>query len=741
MRIKIFILATFLSVCFLKASAQDVILTKGWKFKIGDSTAWSSPGYNDSGWKVADVAVPWEEQGYPKTDGFGWYRTSIVIPTSLKEKSFLKDSLHFDLGYLDDGGEVYLNGKLIYKNWKTGDIKSGIYGPGSFSLAANDPAILWDKQNAIAVRLFDTGGAGGMYGDQFDIRMVDLMDNVTINADGDFYYGEKSLSKSIKLKSANENYNYQGKLAFKVTDPENDTIVYQKTNEAHFSAHRPFTYTFTITKLEKKSYQITYTFTDDKSGKSIYKTEGTPYILTPVVQAKPRINGPDVFGERPGNPFLYKIPATGQKPLTYKAVGLPKGLTLNAVTGIISGIVSDKGDYPLTFTLTSKAGADTKKFTIKIGDLTGLTPALGWNSWNAFGLSVNEQKVRTAAQTMADKLSEHGWMYINIDDGWEAASRNADGTISSNQKFPDMKALADDVHSLGLRMGIYSSPGPKTCGGYLGSWQHEDQDAKTYADWGIDYLKYDWCSYSHVTNPNPGLDDYKKPYQVMRASLDKVHRDILFSFCQYGMGDVWNWGAEVGGNSWRTTGDIEDTWKSMSTIGFGQDKTATGAKPGHFNDPDMLVIGKVGWGESQHNTRLTPDEQYTHISLWSLLSSPLLIGCDLGHLDPFTLNLLTNDEVLAIDQDVLGKQARQVIKKDNCQIWVKELKGGDMAIGIFNISDKYQIITLGAAADLLKGHLKIFDVWTQQSITGGTDKLSFKIPPHGVKLIRTIQIM
>ena len=741
MRKRIWILIVLLAAPFVRASAQEISLKHGWKFKIGDSTAWSAPQFNDTGWKNADVSLPWEEQGYPKTDGFGWYRLHAFIPSSIKEKAFLKDSLHFDLGYLDDGGEVYLNGKLVYKNYKDGsDVKHGIYGPGSFSIAVNNPVLHWDNENIIAVRLFDTGGQGGLYGDRFDVKMINLMDNVSINTDGDFIYGEKSLSKAIKLKVSGGNYNYAGKLSFKVTDPEMDTVVYQKTNEAHFSAHSPFTYTFTIAKLDKKSYSITYIFTDDKSNTMITKTEGTPYILTPYVKATPRINGPDVFGERPGNPFLYRIPATGQKPMAYKATGLPSGLKLDAGTGIITGVVSSKGDYVVTLTASNKLGSNTKKFTIKIGDVIGLTPALGWNSWNAWGLTVNDSKVRISANSMADKLSEHGWNYINIDDGWEAASRNADGTISPNQKFPDMKGLTDYVHSLGLRMGIYSSPGPRTCGGYLGSWQHEDQDAKTYADWGIDYLKYDWCSYSEVTAQNPTLDDMKKPYQVMRASLDKVHRDIMFSFCQYGMGDVWNWGTETGGNSWRTTGDIEDTWKSMSTIGFGQDKTAGGASPGHFNDPDMLVVGKVGWGDSQHNTRLTPDEQYTHISLWSLLSSPLLIGCDMGHLDPFTLSLLTNDEVIAIDQDALGKEARQIIKKDDYQIWEKELEGGDKAIGIFNTSDKYQTISLDATDDLLKGHVKAFDVWTQKSITGLSNKLSFKIPPHGVKLIRLLYI-
>jgi len=727
----------FITLLFIMsvASAQDITIGKGWKLKIGDSTEWSAPSYNDGAWQAADVTKPWEEQGYPRTDGFGWYRLHLRIPSSLKEKAFLKDSLHFDLGYLDDGGEVYLNGQLIYKNRKTGDIKNGTYGPGSFSIGANDPAIHWNEDNIIAVRLFDTGGAGGLYGELFRLHMVDVTDNVAFNTDGDFNFGTgNTLSKTIKLVATGR-YDYHGKLICKVTDPETGKVISEKQAAAAFSYGKPFSYKVSAGPLQKKSYTITYAFTESRSGNTVKKTEGTPYILTPAVAAKIRINGPDVFGERPGNPFLYRVPATGQKPLYYKAAGLPDGLTIDGVTGIITGSVKQKGDYQVTFTVTNKLGSSTKKFTIKIGDLIGLTPALGWNSWNAFGLSVNDQRVKVAANQMADKLSSHGWMYINIDDGWEAPERAADGSIVTNSKFPDMKGLTDYVHGLGLRMGIYSSPGPRTCGGYLGSYQHEEQDAKTYASWGIDYLKYDWCSYGQIAPAQPSLDEYKKPYQVMRASLDKVDRDILFSFCQYGMGDVWKWGAETGGNSWRSTGDIEDTWSSMSGIGFSQDKAAPYAQPGHFNDPDMLVVGKVGWGDSQHNSRLTPDEQYTHISLWALLSSPLLIGCDMGKLDKFTLNLLTNDEVLAINQDALGKEARQVVKKDNYQIWVKELKIGK-AIGLFNISDKYQTISL-SHHEISEEGLKVFDVWTQKSIAPlKSDIFEFKIPPHGVKLIR-----
>jgi hypothetical protein len=727
-----------LSAVFLRAAAQNIPLNTGWKFAVGDSAQWATPAYNDQHWQAIDVSQNWERQGHPSYDGFGWYRTRVVIATSLKEKSFLKDSVRIDLGKIDDNDEVYLNGTLIgkYGGRIGGDIKSGNYGERSYVIAANNPAILWDKENVLAIRVYDTGGDGGMYGDKFGIAMADVMDHVSINTDADFEYGERnSLNKTIKLLTSNH-YNYQGKLSFKVTDPETNAVLYEKTNDGDFTSGKPFTYSFEIARLEKKSYTITYTFTDTRSGKEVVKTETTPYILTPYPSAKPKINGADVFGARPGSPFLYLVPATGQKPLTYRATGLPEGLKLDAATGIITGAVAQKGNYPVTLTVTNRLGHKTKEFTISIGDKIGLTPALGWNSWNAWGLSVDDKKVRISAKAMADRLSAHGWAYINIDDGWEAEQRLPDGKITPNSKFPDMKGLTDYVHGLGLRMGIYSSPGPRTCGGFLGSWQHEEQDAQTYADWGFDYLKYDWCSYSEVTPTNPDLPALKKPYQVMRGALDKINRDIMFSLCQYGWGDVWEWGAEVGGNSWRTTGDIEDTWKSLSTIGFNQDKAAQFAQPGHFNDPDMLVVGKVGWGPSLHNTRLTFDEQYTHISLWSLLASPLLIGCDMGHLDRFTLNLLTNDEVLAIDQDALGKGATPYIRNDRYQIWVKELKDGRKAIGFFNITDKYETISLDKNDPLIRGDIKFRDVWQQKYIISTGKTFTAKVAPHGVMLVK-----
>jgi alpha-galactosidase len=721
---------------FVSVNAQ-VSLINGWKFKTGDSSAYAAPVFDDHDWQPIDISKSWETQGHEDYDGPGWYRLHVVIPSALKDQSYFKDSLRFEMGYGDDGYAIYLNGHLIGKNFDN-DIRTGLFGDCAVVIPTTNPAILWDKDNVLAVRVFDTGGNGGIYGDtaKFKVSMVDLVDYISINHSGNFSYGDgNTLSKTVSIETGSR-FNFAGKFQVRVTDPIKNTVLFENSTDINFAKATPFTTTFTTPVSQNYSCLITYKFIEAKTGKEVVATEGTPYILTPYVSAKPKINGASVYGERPEKPFLYKIPATGHVPLIFSADSLPTGLSLDKGTGIITGTVAEKGDYQLTLTVHNHYGTATKKFTIKIGDTIGLTPALGWNSWNAFGLTVTDAKVRVAAKTIATKLSAHGWSYVNIDDGWEAAQRAAGGEIVPNQKFPDMHALADYIHSLGLKFGIYSSPGPQTCGGYLGSYQHEEQDAQSYANWGVDYLKYDWCSYASIAPQNPGLGDYKKPYQVMRAALDKVPRDIMFSFCQYGMGDSWNWAGEVGGNSWRTTDDIRDNWKSMTDIGFHQQDETPHARPGHFNDPDMLVVGLVGWGDDQHYTYLTPDEQYTHISLWSMLASPLLIGCDLGHLDRFTLNLLTNDEVIAINQDALGHEAQQIVKTDNYLVYVKDLEDGSKAVAVFNTSDKYQSITLNWAGLGISGYTKVRDVWRQKYLITNNKTFTTNVAPHGVTLVK-----
>ncbi len=473
------------------------------------------------------------------------------------------------------------------------------------------------------------------------------------------------------------------------------------------------------------------------------------YILTPKAPDAPRINGAKIFGVRPGNPFLFTIAATGVRPIEFSADGLPEGLKLDAATGQITGKISAAGEHKVTLHAKNAQGENSRELKIVCGPTISLTPAMGWNSWNCWADAVTDARVRASADAMVNSgLINHGWTYVNIDDCWEHSPfrkespdfqgelRDKDGFINTNKRFPDMKALTDYIHGKGLKAGLYSSPGPLTCGGFAASYQHEDQDAQRWAEWGFDYIKYDWCTYDRVAGKNPDLPMLKKPYQVMRASLDKQPRDIVYSLCQYGMGDVWKWGTEVGGNSWRTTGDITDTWPSLSGIGFHQDGHEKHASPGHWNDPDMLIVGYVGWGENLHPTRLTPDEQYTHISLWCLLSSPLLIGCDMTRLDEFTLSLLTNDEVLAVNQDPLGKPAGRVWDKDYTQLWARDLEDGSKAIGLFNLDDDVREVTFTLADLKVSGSQTVRDLWRQKDVGETSDKYTATVPAHGVVMLK-----
>ncbi len=458
-------------------------------------------------------------------------------------------------------------------------------------------------------------------------------------------------------------------------------------------------------------------------------------VLTPEPSPRPRINGAGIFGARPGWPVLFTIPATGERPMTISASKLPPGLKLDPQTGQISGVLKDRGVYQVKLRAKNAIGKTERTLKIVSGDKSALTPPMGWNSWNCFGCDVTEANVRAAADAMvASGLINHGWTYINIDDCWEAG-RDAEGRILSNEKFPDMKALTDYVHSKGLKIGLYSSPGPKTCAGHEGSYQHEELDARQYADWGFDYLKYDWCSYGGIV-PNADHAGLLKPYQLMRAALNQAPRDIVFSLCQYGMGNVWEWGAEVGGNCWRTTGDISDTWSSMSHIGFGQAGHENYAGPGHWNDPDMLVVGYVGWSAKVRPSRLTPNEQYTHISLWCLLCSPLLIGCDMTRLDDFTLNLLTNDEVLNLNQDPLGRQAGRIAQKGALEVWAKDLEDGSKAVGLFNLGEEEAPIIATWSELGRTGKQKVRDLWRQSDLGTFTDQFQASVPRHGVMLVR-----
>jgi len=351
------------------------------------------------------------------------------------------------------------------------------------------------------------------------------------------------------------------------------------------------------------------------------------------------------------------------------------------------------------------------------------TPPMGWNSWNRFRGSIDEATVRAIADAMvANGMRDAGYVYVNIDDTWEAG-RDSSGRILTNRKFPDMKALADYVHGRGLKLGLYSSPGPFTCAGYEGSYGHEADDARTYAAWGIDYLKYDWCGAARLYADG----DMPAIYQKMGDALRATGRPIVFSLCQYGRQDVWNWGADVGGNLWRTTGDIADNWESMSRIGFSQDEHGPLAKPGHWNDPDMLEIGNGG---------MTTTEYRTHMSLWALLSAPLLAGNDLRTVAPEILSILANRDVIAIDQDPLGRQARRVKSDGDVEIWARPLAGRAHAVGVFNRGDATAHVTIRCEDLRLCGGYHMRDVWAHADVGMLAATQSVSVPSHGVELWR-----
>lgn len=464
----------------------------------------------------------------------------------------------------------------------------------------------------------------------------------------------------------------------------------------------------------------------------------------------PEFHGPRVVGTTPGRSFMFSVPYTGRGPVEITAVGLPAGLQMNAA-GMITGQISGPGEHLVHLKAKNKFGQASRTLRIVAGEhKLALTPPMGWNSWNAFGMNNTAQRTMGAAEAMIQKgLAAKGFMYVNIDDGWQNG-RTADGVIRTTDKFGDMKKLADHVHSKGLRFGIYSSPGPTTCGGHTGSFGHEFQDAATYAQWGVDYLKYDWCSYGGEVPGSPSLEQYIKPYSQMREALDHAGRDILFSLCQYGMGHVWTWGGKppVLGNSYRISGDISDSWASMCANGFDScGMLFPFAGPGHWNDPDMLIVGYGHFEDGPlHWTKLTPHEQLTHVTLWCMLAAPLLLGCDLENLNKFTIDLMTNTEVLAVDQDELGCQAQRVFREGSIEIWARPLWDGTFAVALFNrgiigkqrvVIPNWEILNRTARPGMrhLRGREPVRDLWKRRDL-GVMAKYSAVIAPRSAMLIK-----
>ena len=485
-----------------------------------------------------------------------------------------------------------------------------------------------------------------------------------------------------------------------------------------------------------------------------------PGILTPPAPPAPRINGPSLYGVRPGRPFLYRIPATGDRPITFSVRNLPAGLTADPATGIIQGTITDASprSHATTLEAANAQGRAERTFTIVVGDTLALTPPMGWNDWYTFYEKPSDALMRKAADIMiASGMADHGYQYVNIDDAWMGRPRTEDpdeqiparderGMINANRRFPDMKALTGYIHGLGLKAGIYTSPGALTCAGFHGSWQHEERDAARFVEWGFDFLKYDWCSYSETPRPRPDpeMQRRQRPYRLMGGILKQQPRDIVFNLCQYGMADVWTWGAEVGGHSWRTTGDLGlekgDRLPGFYAIGFKNAALDQHAGPGRWNDPDYILIGYVG---NAHNieeppklTSLTQHEQYSYMSMWALMAAPLFYSGDITRLDPFTLNVLNNAEVIAVDQDPLGRQARIVRKSDDEFVLAKPMEDGSIAVGLFNLSEAQRVMTVTASELRVRGRQRVRDLWRWQDVGTMADEYTASVGRHGVMLVR-----
>ncbi|MEM6398027.1 MAG: glycoside hydrolase family 27 protein [Bacteroidota bacterium] len=736
------VLLLLFTLLYSIASAQ--ITLESWKFQTGDNPEWTNPNFDDSDWATIKANILYENQGY-EYNGYSWYRVHFDLPSSLREASHLKDSLRIFLGRVDDIDETFLNGERIggigtFPN-PDGSGAVGYYDKiRRYVLPWDHPAIRWDKKNVIAVRVYDGGGGGGLWGGMPSVGMVDLIDFVEMQIDATPFRAisdQRYYTKQVKMANAGLE-NLEGVVQLELIDRKGipiDTI----RSEVNVSANEVQLVDFQFPKID--NVKASFTFREKRTGKAISDFMYTPFILTPEEGVHPFITNPDVYGVRPGRVFQMKINALGERPMTFSSNNLPEGLTLDPMTGIIRGCLQKKRKYQLNVAAQNRHGYLSTYISIIVGDQIALTPPMGWNSWNVWGMTVSDEIVKQSANAMVfNRLANHGYNYIVIDDGWQGP-RDESGELTTNEKFPDMQALGQHIHDLGLKFGIYSSPGEISCGGLAGSLGHELQDVKTWADWGVDYIKYDWCSYSGYLLDEYGRDqttwtieDQVYPFRQIADAIDSTDRDMVLSVANWGMNRAWEWADQTGGQLWRTTGDIEDNWASLSSIGFSQEEPGKYSGPGGWSDPDMLVVGRLGWGESQRQSRLTPVEQYTHMSLWALLSAPLMIGCNLNAIDDFTYNLLANYRVIAINQDPLGQAAQITYEADDVMVWVKPLQDGSKAVGIFNLADEDRQIVIPWSDMGLYSVTDGYDAWTHKPYRVA-DRFDEVVFGHGVRLV------
>ena len=734
----------------LQLSAQNVTVSKA-LFRQGDDMNWAKTEMDDAAWSEINITKQWDRQGFPQnTYAYAWYRIHVTVPKSVFQGADQQNVLIFNLPMVDDVDECFLNGKLIGATGRMPTNPAGFFGGvnvvQNFAVDVKRDGLRLDADNVVAVRVYNRGGSGGLYNNPLTISCPKAADGLSMSLT-DVNDGAAHCDVQINNAYATAT---SGTFTVTLTDRETGATISSLTKKLAIKRGKPMRIAVPYDK--HKMCLLAASYSDAKTGKVLSASKQLKYILTPDAPSTPRFNGAPVWGVRPGSPVIYRFPVSGERPMKFTCNDLPAGLQLTE-NGVLSGKIERAGDLTFTVVAENAKGQATQEFTLKVGaDMIGQTPPMGWNSWNCWGLTVTQDKVMASAQALIDKgLADYGYSYINIDDGWEASERNPDGTLDANEKFPSMKGLVDWLHERGLKFGIYSAPGATSCGGYLGSLGYEKEDAEVWNKWGVDYLKYDWCSYEREREKENdwGFASCIRPYLLMQKFLRQQPRDIFYSLGPLGGTQVYRWGLYCDGNSWRTAQDINDTWKSIYDVGFRQQAGLSQySSIGHWNDPDMLVVGKVGYGLGENTnglreTRLTPDEQYTHITLWTLVASNMLIGCDIAQMDDFVLGLLCNNEVNAIDQDLLGKQADRTAKEGDIEVWSRPLADGAIAVGIFNVGDEDQRVDMRALVTQTSGFkfqvssfnsLTIRDLWRQKNLS--SRDFNCTIPAHGCKYLK-----
>ena len=491
----------------------------------------------------------------------------------------------------------------------------------------------------------------------------------------------------------------------------------------------------------------------------------------------PAIHGPDITGASANKPFGYAIPVTGERPIVFSVEELPDGLRLDPQTGFISGTVIQEGDYRVLLSAANRHGHAEKEFEIAIGRGLALTPPLGWNSWNAWRRWVDDGKVRAAADALvASGLAARGYTYVNVDSCWQGERGGPHNAIQPNRKFPDMKRLADYIHGKGLKFGIYSTPWvePWGCtaaeakadwgggaligcssgeydpqfpkhhqisGKFVGMEKHEPNDVAQWVEWGVDFLKYDWIPTDPVA------------LERMGRPLKAASRDIVFSVCTNAK-LIWAEAYLKWTEMWRSIPDTEDTWPSVLQNGFVADDTMgcedwrPYVRPGKWNDLDMTALGpQFDTSTSVKANRLTPDEQITHMTLWALYPSPLILSCALESINDFELRLFGNEEMLAVNQDRLGKAATRVREErtrrlvagerlHNFRIHARPLADGSLAVGVFNHADQSDTIAVTAQDLGLAGQFAARNLWERCDLGRFASRLEIAVPAHGAQLLK-----